>query len=212
MKHVLSKISYGIYSVGSKMDHPVGCIANSVMQITSDPSTVAISINHNNYTNEIIKKTGQFSVSILSEKVDPSIIGTFGYQSSRKVDKYKNVETEELAGFPLLKNSCGGFVCRVVATTETSTHTIFIGEVIAQQDGNSEIPMTYRYYQEVLKGKSPQNAPTYVPEESSDQTQSKKSVWRCKVCGYTIEADTLPEDFVCPVCGQPVSAFVKIEV
>ena len=35
--------------------------------------------------------------------------------------------------------------------------------------------------------------------------------YRCTICGYEIETDTLPEDFVCPICGQPVSAFEKID-
>ena len=35
--------------------------------------------------------------------------------------------------------------------------------------------------------------------------------WKCKVCGYIHEADVLPEDFTCPVCKQPASAFEKIE-
>ena len=37
------------------------------------------------------------------------------------------------------------------------------------------------------------------------------SKWKCKVCGYVYEGETLPEDFTCPVCRQPASAFEKIE-
>lgn len=46
---VLRNLSYGVYLVTS-MDglRPVGCVANSVMQITSDPAVVAVSIHHNN--------------------------------------------------------------------------------------------------------------------------------------------------------------------
>ena len=35
--------------------------------------------------------------------------------------------------------------------------------------------------------------------------------WKCKVCGHIYEGDSLPEDFVCPVCKQPASSFVKVE-
>ena len=35
--------------------------------------------------------------------------------------------------------------------------------------------------------------------------------WKCKVCGYVYEGDELPEDFTCPVCRQPASAFEKVE-
>ena len=53
---ILRDLTYGVYVVGSlDGDRKVGCIANSVMQITSNPASIAISINHDNYTNEIIK-------------------------------------------------------------------------------------------------------------------------------------------------------------
>ena len=35
--------------------------------------------------------------------------------------------------------------------------------------------------------------------------------WKCKVCGYIYEGETLPEDFTCPICKQPASAFELIE-
>ena len=35
--------------------------------------------------------------------------------------------------------------------------------------------------------------------------------WKCKVCGYIYEGETLPADFTCPLCKQPASAFEKIE-
>ena len=40
---------------------------------------------------------------------------------------------------------------------------------------------------------------------------SPMSKWKCKVCGYIYEGGSLPDDFTCPVCKQPASAFEKIE-
>lgn len=37
------------------------------------------------------------------------------------------------------------------------------------------------------------------------------SQWKCKVCGHIHEGETLPPDFVCPVCRQPASSFEKME-
>lgn len=203
---VLRNLSYGMYVIGAKDDKPVGCIANTVVQITSNPKTIALSINHDNYTNEIIKKTGIFSVSILDETINPEIIGIFGYKSSKDINKYENINTYLLEGMPVLKQSCGNIICKVINTQETTTHTIFLGEVIIMDNYNEEIkPMTYRYYHEVLKGKSPKKAPTY--EEIKEET---KSIWKCETCGYEIEADDLPEDFTCPVCGEPRNIFKKI--
>lgn len=203
---VLRNLSYGMYIIGAKDEKCVGCIANTVVQITSEPKTIAVSLNHNNYTNEIIKKTKKFSVSILSEKTNPEIIGTFGYKTSKEVNKYDKIDTSDLEELPVLTNSCGNMVCKLINTVETSTHTIFIGEVIAMNNYKEEAPMTYKYYHEVLKLKSPKNAPTYVEEKDN----TKKTVWKCSICGYEVEMDNLPDDFVCPICKQPVTAFKKM--
>ena len=199
---VLRNISYGMYIIGSKKDKPVGCIANTVLQITSDPKTIAVSINHDNYTNEIIKKTGLFSVSILDEETSIEIIGTFGYKTSRDINKYEKIDTIDLEGLPVLKSSCGNIVCEVIDVAETNTHTIFLGKIIAANNYKDSKPMTYKYYHEVLKGKSPKNAPTYIEEKTN------KQIWKCLMCGY--ETDNINEDFICPICGEPHTSFKKI--
>ena len=87
---VLRSLSYGVY-ITTTMDgqRPTGCITNSVMQITSSPATVAVSVNHDNYTNGCIEKNGFFAVSILTVDSDASLIGRFGFQSGRDVDKFE---------------------------------------------------------------------------------------------------------------------------
>lgn len=201
-KKILRNLSYGMYIIGSKTDRNIGCIANTVFQITSNPAIIAVSINHENETNKAIKESNIFSVSILPESISQEIIGTFGYHSSKDIDKYESVETVEVAGLPVLKESCGSFVCKVVNQIETTTHTVFLGEVIATGENSDKIPMTYRYYHEVLKGKSPKKAPTFIEEE-------KKSVWKCSVCGYEVEMDELPDDYRCPICGKTKEFFKK---
>ena len=161
---IFRDMSYGVY-VTTSMDgnRPVGCITNSIMQITSDPATIAVSVNHDNYTNSCIDKTGKFAFSILSEKSDPSIIGTFGFHSCRDTDKFSNVDYEMAAGLPVIKDSCGYVVCRVIDTMETQTHTVFLGEVVeAESYGNDSAAMTYAYYHKVIRGKAPKNAPTFL--------------------------------------------------
>ena len=41
---------------------------------------------------------------------------------------------------------------------------------------------------------------------------SGKTAWRCVICGYVYEGDTLPADFVCPLCKHGISDFVKIDL
>ena len=209
-KKVLYDLSYGVY-LTTTMDgeRPTGCVTNSVMQITSEPATVAVSINHDNYTNGCISRSGRFAVSVLSETSDPSIIGTFGFQSGKTVNKFDSVEYEQKANLPVVKDSCAWIVCEVIDRMETATHTVFLGKVVDADEQGAGEPMTYAYYHKVIRGKSPKNAPTYLPEEEKAQ----EARWICSVCGYVYDGETpfeqLPDSFVCPICRQPKSAFVK---
>ena len=97
--NIFRSMSYGVYIVSTMDgDRPTGCTANSIMQITSDPATVAASINHNNYTNSCIEKTGKFAFSILAEESDPSLIGNFGFRSGKDADSSARIEK---ANFPV---------------------------------------------------------------------------------------------------------------
>lgn len=214
---IFRDLSYGVYVVTSlDGDRPVGCIANSIMQVTSSPATIAVSLNHHNYTNGCVSATGKFAVSILAEQSDPSLIGGFGFRSSRDLDKFEGVPTGEAEGLPVLKGVKGYFVCRVIDRMETSTHTVFLGEVIAAEvEEEMKAPaMTYAYYHQVIKGKSPKNAPTYLPEEDGTAKEAApaaaKTQWKCTVCGYIHEAETLDPDFTCPICGVGPDQFEKI--
>ncbi len=213
--NIFRKMSYGVYIVSSlDGERPTGCIANSIMQITSSPATVAVSVNHDNYTNGCIEKTGKFAFSIMAEDSDAGLIGNFGFRSGKDVDKFEHVDYEMVQGIPVVKFTCGYVVCKVINKMETATHTVFLGEVIdaGSYDGMGDA-MTYAYYHNVVKGKSPKNAPTYLPENGDGNTveNEKKAKYTCQVCGYVYEGNALPEDFKCPICGVGADRFVKSE-
>ena len=146
-------------------ERPAGCTANSAMQVTSSPATIAVSINHDNYTNSCIDKSGVFAISILSEESDSTLIGRFGFMSGRDMDKFDGINYSVKEGVPVIDDACAYIVCKVVDRMETSSHTVFLGEVVDADTLKSAPPMTYAYYHNVIKGKSPKNAPTYLPED-----------------------------------------------
>lgn len=213
---VTHKLSYGMYVVTTLADgKPQGCIANCAAQITSEPQTLAVSINHNNYTNSCIKKTGRFAVSILAVDSDPKIIGTFGFKSGRDIDKFADAPYTTEDGLPVITDSCGYMICDVIDAWETTTHTVFLGKIGKSDAYSIREQMTYDYYHKVIKGSSPKNAPTYVaPEKSAEESAapatksatestkpSGKKKFVCTLCGYEYEGDELPEGFECPICG-----------
>lgn len=209
-KKALYQISSGLYLVSSKNEgHQAGCIINTLMQVTSKPVQVSITINKENDTTDTILKSNVFHVTALASNVDMNVIATFGFQSSKEIDKFQSFETKyDTLDNPYIEEGMNAsFTCKVVHTLDVGSHIIIVGEVVESESLSQENSMTYAYYHDVKKGTSPKNAPTYQEEIKTD----KKTKWRCKICGYIYEGEELPADFICPICGQPASMFEKVE-
>ncbi len=161
-KNVLRNLSYGVYAVSTlDGDRAVGCIANSIIQVTYD--TVAVSMNHENFTHECMEKTGKFSISIFGEDIEMNTIAFLGFQSGKDRNKFDKIETITVDGLPVVKNSVGYLICDLVDKLDTETHTIFLGKITGgEMLSDSKTPMTYDYYHKVKKGNSPKKAPTYL--------------------------------------------------
>ncbi len=214
---ILFSLTYGMYAIGVKDENnkPSACIVNTVTQVTNSPNRIAVTMNHDNYSHECISKNGLFTVSVFSEETSGAVIGALGFTSGKDNDKLANVRHKILAeGVPVIQeNICCWFLCKVVSSTETPTHTIFIAEILAGSDSASRAPMTYDYYHKVIKGKAPKNAPTYQKQQAEGDGIGGQS-WICTVCGYVhndpdVAFEDLPDDWVCPICGMPKSAFKR---
>lgn len=208
-KKAFYHLSYGVYLCTSWDEgRPVGCVANSAMQITSSPATLAVSLNHDNYTNKCVGDTGYFSVCVLAEDCDPKLIGKFGFFTSGEKDKFADFPWKVRGKLPVPDGALCWFACKVIDKMETSTHTVFLGEVMDADILAEGTPMTYAYYHKVLKGKTAANAPTYQAEEKNGGR------YVCRICKYEYSGDVpfeqLPDDWVCPVCGAPKSRFEKL--
>jgi len=221
----LQKIGYGMYVIGSrKGDQLNGQIANTLFQITSEPPTVAVSINKNNLTHEFIKESKVFSASVLSQATPLSFIGRFGFKSGRDMKKLEGISYKagETNAPVVIENATSYLEVRVTNEVDVGTHTIFIGEVVAAEVLSNEPCMTYDYYHQVKRGSTPKTAPTFAPTE----VRVKMPSYRCSVCGYIYDPERgdpdggikpgtpfaeLPDDWVCPVCGADKSQFEKVE-
>jgi ferric-chelate reductase [NAD(P)H] len=166
--NALHKIGYGMYIVGSHKDTKLnGQIANTVFQITSEPPTIAVSINKNNLTHEYIRDSKVLSVSILSQAAPLPFIGGFGFKSGRDTDKMKNVNYRlGQTGSPIiLDNTTAYLEAEITQDIDVGTHTVFIGKVVAAEILNDESCLTYEYYHQVKRGVTPKTAPSYIAKE-----------------------------------------------
>jgi flavin reductase (DIM6/NTAB) family NADH-FMN oxidoreductase RutF/rubredoxin len=171
----LYKLGYGMYVVGSHKGDKINAqIANTVFQITSEPPTVAVSINKKNLTHEYIHESKSFAASVLWADTPLSFIGNFGFKSGRDIDKFKEVRYKiGVTGSPIvLDNSVSYLEVNVTQEVDGGTHTIFIGQVVDAAVLDEKATMTYEYYQQVKRGTTPKNAPSYQAPKAGTPTES----------------------------------------
>lgn len=220
----LSRLSYGLYVVSSMKDGRInGQITNALFQVTSNPPTVAVSICKENLTHSYIRASDKFSISVLSQNTPMTFIGLFGFRSGRTSNKFEAVNYKSgITGVPVVLQHTIAFIeAEVTGQLDCGTHTIFAGRVIDGQILNDDPPLTYDYYRNIKKGKSPKNAPTYIKEEPKAKAQ-KAPRYICSICGYVYDPEKgdpdanikpgtlftdLPEDWVCPICGADKTKF-----
>lgn len=201
------KLNYGVYIVSTSADgKSAGCVINTLTQVTAEPARMSVALNKNNETLKLIQASGSFSAVVLSDDVSMDQIRRFGFQCSRAVDKFGGIPQgrDSLNNPYPTEGVCARFTCKVVSATDADTHVLLVAEVVEAETLNSAAPLTYSDYHLKKNGTTPPNAPSY-------QKETEKVVgYRCTVCGYILESDTLPADFICPVCKKDASYFVKL--
>ncbi len=164
----LFSLTYGLYLIGSKDgDKNVGCVVNTLQQVTNDPLQVSVTLNKENATTAAIQKSGRFTAAVLAETAPMLQIGTFGFYSSKDRDKFENYKTLfDAAEHPYVAEQVvARLSARVVNQLDVGTHIIFVGEVEEAERLLSEKPMTYAYYHEVKGGKTPPKASSYIAQQ-----------------------------------------------
>ncbi|MBU2608712.1 MAG: flavin reductase [Chloroflexi bacterium] len=230
----LQKLGYGVYIVTSKKgDRFNGQIVNTVFQVTSEPPTIAVSINRNNLTHEFIEESRVFAASVLCQETPLTFIGRFGFKSGRDTDKLNgiNYKIGETGAPIVLDNAVSYIEARVTKEMDVGTHTIFVGEVVnADMVDEHKTCMTYEFYHQIKGGQTPKAAATYLDEKKVAQVPKEEKTqmakYKCTVCGYIYDPEKgdpdggikpgtpfkdIPDDWVCPVCGAAKDQFEKVD-
>ena len=133
-----------------------GCITNTAVQVASEPTRLAVSVQMENLTREIIESTGKFNVSVLTENTPFETIRHFGMQSGREVDKFAAFDAVKRSRNGLLyvtENTNAMFSCRVKEKINLGSHMMFIGEVTESKVLGSGTSCTYAHYHKAIKPK-----------------------------------------------------------
>ena len=200
-KATMFKLSYGLFILttqdGNKDN---GCVINTAVQLTERPLRISIAVNKANFTHDMIAKTGEFNVSILTEGTPFTVFEQFGFHSGKDTDKfaacgYNDRTANGIRYMP--KHTNGVISAKVSGTFDFGTHSLFVADVTESKVLSSERSATYQYYFDHIK-----------PKPQTTKSQQKGFV--CKICGYIFEGDALPDDFVCPLCKHGASDFERL--
>lgn len=196
-KNAMYKIPYGLYVLTAREgEKDNGCIINTAAQVTSSPNRITVAVNKDNYTHDMIKNTGVFNVSVLTEGATFETFENFGFQSGREADKLAKITFSRAEnGVVYLTDKVNAVISgKVCQEIDMGTHTIFVADVTDAKVLSEDESVTYGYYQKNIKPSPEKKSKGYV----------------CVICGYIYEGDELPADFVCPICKHGVSDFKKL--
>ncbi|MBR3357647.1 MAG: flavin reductase [Solobacterium sp.] len=194
------KFSYGLEVLTTLHNgRDYGCIINSAAQVSEgDLKKVAVSVINKNYTCDMIKETGRFNVSVLTEDAPYSLFQDFGFRSGRDVDKFSGVSYNDrmsngIRYIPQYTNAV--FACEVIQSFDLGVSTLFIANVVETKVLSNAPSATYAYYHAHIKPK----------KKPAPETQEEG--WRCTLCGHFEPGKELPDDYVCPLCKHGKDAF-----
>ena len=196
----LFKISHGVYITGAKdgNDRLIGSCIDAVMVAEVAPAQILVSMGKGSYTAQNVLKNKHMALSVLPTDATDDLIQNFGMQSSRDADKWLDIPYDLLADLPVLKEAVATMDLRVAQIQETTTHFVFLCDVIEVLPGTMKNPLIYQDYQN---------------RKRKEEKMSDTKKWVCSVCGYVYDGEIpfeeLPEDWVCPLCGEGKSVFVQ---
>lgn len=198
----LFTLSYGLYVLTAREGgRDLGCIVNTVTQLTENPTRIALSVNKQNFTNEVIQRTGLFNVSVLTEAAPMDLFRHFGFQSGRDVDKFAG-RTDPVSenGLRYIGGPANALISgKVEQAIDCGTHMLYIALVTEARKLSDAPSMTYAYYFANVKPR-PQPKPAEKPRRG----------FVCRICGYFYEGDELPPDFICPLCKHGAADFEPV--
>ena len=205
-RKAFSRINYGLFIVGPELDgKPQGCIVNSLHQVTSSmPFKFSLTVNKSNETFKAIEAKGSFAATVLAKDTPKDLVNLFGYKSGRVVNKFDGFDVErDGAGNPYVKDhALARFSCKVVEKLDLGTYMLYIAETMEAEVLGEGPALTV----DDFKNDGGSTPPTATVVRTLEGNEG----WRCTICGYVAEKETLPDGYQCPICRANKDKFVKL--
>ncbi|TXK93691.1 flavin reductase [Methylococcaceae bacterium HT1] len=139
---VLQQITQGVYVVGvADGEKTHAFTAAWVMQVSFSPVLLAISINPEHHSYQLLKKGGVCSINVLSR--DQSNIAAHYGQSGIKDKMSVGTWAAAITGAPVLQESLAYFDCKVSHEVSAGDHQLVVCEVLEARKINVGDAMLY---------------------------------------------------------------------
>ena len=205
-RKAFSRINYGLFIVGAELDgKPQGCIVNSLHQVTSSmPFKFSLTVNKSNETFKAIEAKGSFAATVLAKDTPKDLVNLFGYKSGRVVNKFDGFDVDrDGAGNPYVKDhALARFSCKVVEKLDLGTYMLYIAETMEAEVLGEGPALTV----DDFKNDGGSTPPTATVVRTLEGNEG----WRCTICGYVAEKETLPDGYQCPICRANKDKCVKL--
>ena len=205
-RNVFEKLNYGLYIAAvSDEGRSYGCLISSFSQITSgNPRKCAVILNRDNRTCDALLKKGTLAVSMVGQDADKELLNTFGYKSSRIMDKFAGLAVQQDAfGNPYLTEKMAAWVSlKVTETIPVKNYYLFICDAMDGQVLSNDRLMTMDQFLQKGSFAPPPTATVY-------RTMAEDEGWICPICGYHYTGEVIPEGYICPLCRCPGEKFEK---
>lgn len=135
-----------------------GMTVSSFTSVSLEPPTVLVCLNKKTYCHHLVQQSGVYAVSMLGQRQE-ALSNRFAGLDPTVIDRFEGVDISTAeTGSPLLPDAIAHLDCIVRSTHETSTHTIFVAEVVYAQVDPHKAPLVYhdRNYHSLTPVESPQ--------------------------------------------------------
>lgn len=144
LRHAMRAWTTGVAVVTAQHDgFRFGMTVNSFTSISLDPPLISVALKQLTHTHELVEKTGEFSITILSSH-QKELSDRFAGKIPNIQDRFDGVNTETLViPAPLIAEGMACFNCRVMKAIPVGENTLFVAEVIAARGEGEGDPLVY---------------------------------------------------------------------
>jgi flavin reductase (DIM6/NTAB) family NADH-FMN oxidoreductase RutF len=125
------RLSTGVYVVGVAHEGRVNAFTAAwITQVSFDPLLVALSINPENFSYLLLKRSNAFVINVLTgDQLD--LARHFGTQSGKDMDKLAGHRWHPATlGAPVLEQAAAYLECRVSGWSGAGDHELVLGEAV----------------------------------------------------------------------------------